>query len=187
MEQIYLDNIDEGVEDNFPLWIEGIDTTFAPFVVTPLRLVYEALKLARAGPEDCLIDLGCGDGRFCGVAINPPFCVKEAWGIEVDDGALQKAYEAKAKLSCQSVKFDKINFDDDAFLNMLVQDKQWTLMVVVLTIDFQKSKSQFLRQWLEASNRRRCVSVFFNLHGIDGVECIASTEKCYVYAATKCR
>ncbi len=35
-----------------------------PFVVTPMNVVARMLDIARVGPRDYLIDLGCGDGRI---------------------------------------------------------------------------------------------------------------------------
>ncbi|CAI7782323.1 unnamed protein product [Closterium sp. NIES-53] len=36
----------------------------APYVPTPPHVVREMLRLARAGPDDVVCDLGCGDGRL---------------------------------------------------------------------------------------------------------------------------
>lgn len=35
-----------------------------PFVVTPMNVVARMLDIARVGPKDYVIDLGCGDGRI---------------------------------------------------------------------------------------------------------------------------
>jgi SAM-dependent methyltransferase len=35
-----------------------------PFVPTPMKVVERMLEMARVGPNDRLIDLGCGDGRI---------------------------------------------------------------------------------------------------------------------------
>jgi SAM-dependent methyltransferase len=40
------------------------DPSFAPFVVTPLDVVQEMLKLAEVRPDDVVYDLGSGDGRI---------------------------------------------------------------------------------------------------------------------------
>ena len=40
------------------------DPSFAPFVVTPLDVVQEMLKLAELRPDDVVFDLGSGDGRI---------------------------------------------------------------------------------------------------------------------------
>src|SRR3954467_9010056 len=42
-----------------------------PFVPTPHALVEAMLDLARVGPGDYLIDLGCGDGRIAIAAARP--------------------------------------------------------------------------------------------------------------------
>jgi protein-L-isoaspartate O-methyltransferase len=40
------------------------DPSFAPFVVTPLDVVQEMLKLAEVRQDDVVFDLGSGDGRI---------------------------------------------------------------------------------------------------------------------------
>jgi SAM-dependent methyltransferase len=40
------------------------DPSFAPFVVTPLDVVQEMLKLAEVRQDDLVFDLGSGDGRI---------------------------------------------------------------------------------------------------------------------------
>lgn len=35
-----------------------------PFVATPMKVVARMLDIAKVGPQDYLIDLGCGDGRI---------------------------------------------------------------------------------------------------------------------------
>src|SRR3972149_3322563 len=40
------------------------DPSFAPFVVTPLDVVQEMLKLAEVRQSDVVYDLGSGDGRI---------------------------------------------------------------------------------------------------------------------------
>ncbi|AEM39805.1 Methyltransferase type 11 [Pyrolobus fumarii 1A] len=57
----------------------------APFIPSPLSVVYEALSLARLSPCDVLYDLGAGDGRVVVIAARD-FRVKKAVGVEIDDG-----------------------------------------------------------------------------------------------------
>jgi precorrin-6B methylase 2 len=67
---------------------------------TPMRIVHEMLKIAKVGPGDVLIDLGCGDGRIpitaataygakaSGVDLNPDILVearKNAMRAGVED------------------------------------------------------------------------------------------------------
>ncbi len=56
----------------------------APFIPSPLRLIYEALSLARVGPCDIVYDLGCGDGRVVVIAARD-FGAKRAVGVEIDE------------------------------------------------------------------------------------------------------
>lgn len=56
---------------------------FVPYVPTPYPVIRAMLKLAGAGPDDIVYDLGCGDGRILIVAVKD-FNVKKAVGIEID-------------------------------------------------------------------------------------------------------
>eukprot|EP01054_Gregarina_sp_Poly1_P000142 Gregarina_sp_Poly_1__141@NODE_1031_length_5291_cov_107_018185_g716_i0_p3_GENE_NODE_1031_length_5291_cov_107_018185_g716_i0NODE_1031_length_5291_cov_107_018185_g716_i0_p3_ORF_typecomplete_len202_score31_58DOT1/PF08123_13/5_5e12PrmA/PF06325_13/4_6e09Methyltransf_31/PF13847_6/2_1e08Methyltransf_25/PF13649_6/3_9e06MTS/PF05175_14/6_1e06MetW/PF07021_12/9e06Methyltransf_23/PF13489_6/2_2e05UPF0020/PF01170_18/2e05Methyltransf_18/PF12847_7/3_5e05Methyltransf_4/PF02390_17/0_00017N6_Mtase/PF02384_16/9_4e05C len=178
---------DSDLENNFPLWIEGVDTTFAPFVPTPMRLVREVLASGNTNPKDGLIDLGCGDGRFCISAV-VEYGAKKAWGIDIDEQALSRAncalnvmQQNGALSNSDAVKFDAINFDCDELLENIVQDPQWTILVTVLTGDFQKARQSFVRQFLNRYHNRRWLSVFFNLNEIENVTCYKRSGKTFVY------
>lgn len=63
----------------------------APYVPSPLIVVKNMLKLAGAGPDDVVYDLGCGDGRILFTAVEE-FSVKRAVGYELNPtmcGSLQ--------------------------------------------------------------------------------------------------
>lgn len=63
-------------------WGDGSDNV-APYVPTPMNVVHEMLKLARAGPGDVLYDLGCGDGRIILAAVEE-YNVDRAVGYEIN-------------------------------------------------------------------------------------------------------
>jgi len=63
-------------------WGDGSDSV-APYVPTPMNVVHEMLKLARAGPGDVLFDLGCGDGRILLAAVEE-YNVDRAVGYEIN-------------------------------------------------------------------------------------------------------
>ncbi|MEM0199086.1 MAG: protein-lysine N-methyltransferase [Desulfurococcaceae archaeon] len=65
---------------------------FVPYVPTPYPVVRAMLKLANAGPDDVVYDLGCGDGRILVVAAKE-FNVKKAVGIELDKERYKIALE----------------------------------------------------------------------------------------------
>jgi len=52
-----------------------------PYVPTPEKVVRKMLEIAKAGPEDIVYDLGCGDGRII-VTAAKEFHVKKAVGVE---------------------------------------------------------------------------------------------------------
>jgi len=61
-----------------------------PYVPTPIPVVRAMLKLAGAGPDDIVYDLGCGDGRILIIAVKE-FNVKKAVGVEKDPERLNEA------------------------------------------------------------------------------------------------
>lgn len=60
-------------------WSKG---WLVPYVSTPLGTVRRMLSIARAGPDDVVYDLGCGDGRMLLTAVKE-FGVKRAVGYEI--------------------------------------------------------------------------------------------------------
>lgn len=62
-----------------------------PFVPTPHSLVEKMLDLARVGPADYLIDLGCGDGR---IAVAAARRGARALGVDLDPLRIAEAQAA---------------------------------------------------------------------------------------------
>ena len=54
----------------------------APWLPTPMKKVHKMLQLADVGPDDLVIDLGCGDGRIITTAVRRYGA--RAVGIEID-------------------------------------------------------------------------------------------------------
>jgi cyclopropane fatty-acyl-phospholipid synthase-like methyltransferase len=67
----------------------------APFRATPMELVERMLSLAGVGPDDRLVDLGCGDGRIVIAAARRGAF---ALGIDIDPARIAEA-EAAARLA----------------------------------------------------------------------------------------
>lgn len=63
-----------------------------PYVPTPEKVVRKMLEIAKAGPEDIVYDLGCGDGRII-VTAAKEFHVKKAVGVEINDERIKEAIE----------------------------------------------------------------------------------------------
>jgi hypothetical protein len=59
------------------------DESVAPYVPTPMTIVKSMLEIAKAGPGDTLVDLGCGDGRILTMAVEE-FDVDKAIGYELN-------------------------------------------------------------------------------------------------------
>ena len=77
-------------------WGDGTDSV-APYVPTPMSVVRSMLELIEAGPEDTVIDLGCGDGRILIMAVEE-FNVVRAIGYELNKHLVETAeYNIKEK------------------------------------------------------------------------------------------
>ena len=63
-----------------------------PYVPTPEPVAREMLRIANAGPNDIVYDLGCGDGRILVIAARE-FGVKKAVGIEIREDKVKEAIE----------------------------------------------------------------------------------------------
>lgn len=62
-----------------------------PFVPTPHELVRKMLDLGQVGPDDYLIDLGCGDGR---IAVAAALRGARALGVDLDPLRIAEAHAA---------------------------------------------------------------------------------------------
>jgi hypothetical protein len=65
-----------------------------PFLPTPVGVIDVLLDLAEVGPDDTLVDLGCGDGRVLVRAAVSRGC--RAIGVDHDAGLVRRAREAAA-------------------------------------------------------------------------------------------
>lgn len=86
----------------------------APFDATPHPVVAEMLRLAEAGPDDVVYDLGSGDGRIVIAAVRD-FGVRQGVGVELDPRRVRQGREnaRKAGVSDRArfVRGDVFRFD----------------------------------------------------------------------------
>ncbi|KAL3779067.1 hypothetical protein ACHAW5_005672 [Stephanodiscus triporus] len=71
--------------------------TLSPWVPCPDAVVRRVLEVANVGPNDVHVDLGCGDGRLCFAAMDPPFVAKESYGVDVDPNVLAMCREREGR------------------------------------------------------------------------------------------
>ena len=65
------------------------DDSLGPFLSTPDQLVEPLLEFGGIGPDDCVLDIGCGDGRIVVAAAEHSGC--RAIGIERSDDLVERA------------------------------------------------------------------------------------------------
>ncbi|RLG85219.1 MAG: SAM-dependent methyltransferase [Thermoprotei archaeon] len=127
-----------------------------PFVPTPIPVVDFMLKVANAGPNDVVYDLGCGDGRIPIRAVEV-FNVRKAVCVEIRRDLYEKALsEVRAK----GLEDKVIVINDDMF-NVDVSE------ATIVTLFLLTSVNKLLRPKLERELRRgaRVVSHEFEIPG----------------------
>jgi SAM-dependent methyltransferase len=131
-------------------------TQLAPWIPTPIKIVYEALDLAWVGPCDVVYDLGSGDGRVVVIAVRD-FKAKRAVGVEVDP-ALVEVARAKAKMEHVD---DRVEIIEDSFFNVYIGE------ATVVYLYLYKSINEQLKPKLEAELKpgTRVVAVDFPVPG----------------------
>ncbi|KAI9019540.1 S-adenosyl-L-methionine-dependent methyltransferase [Phycomyces nitens] len=167
--------------DPFPAYLEGIDTTLAPFCPTSANRVLQALEMAKVGRDDRLLDLGSGDGRFCTAAV--AVCgAAHAMGIESDSGLVDLS-----KSLCRQVLGDtlQVEFIEGDLLGLpgLVRDPKWTVIVLFLLPDHTDKFADLLRYHHDRG--ARIVSLVFNLNEIQGLSLKVSDEPQGIYVYEK--
>ena len=128
----------------------------APWIPTPVSVVYAALEAAWAGPCDVVYDLGSGDGRAVVIAARD-FCVKKAVGVEFDP-VLVELSKAKARMDGVA---DRVEIVEDDFFRVSLRGA--TLVYIYLYMSINEK----LRPKLEEELRpgARVVTIDFPVPG----------------------
>ncbi|CAO3627529.1 unnamed protein product [Mucor fragilis] len=173
---------DESVEDPFPAYLDGIDTTLAPFCPTSANRVLKALRMAQVGPNDIVVDLGSGDGRFVTAAV-AEFNASRAVGIESDSDLVETSKKLANQVLASSNTATQFILGDLLDLPKLVHDTDWTVMIVFLLPDHtDKFADLLLHHYRKGA---RIISLVFNLNEIPELNLIASDmpEGIFVYGS----
>lgn len=172
------DIYDESEEDPFPAYIDGIDTTLAPFCPTSAIRVLKALTMAKVNSNDKLIDLGSGDGRFVTAAISE-FNATRAVGIESDSLLVEKSKLLSDQVLSPSN--NRIEFIEGDLLNLpkIVRDIEWSVIVLFLLPDHTDKFSDLLLY--HYNKGARIVSLVFNLDEIPELNLLTSDEQDGIY------
>jgi len=167
-------------EQDMPLWIDGVDTTYAPFIPTSTRRVILALEMVRLTSSDKVLDVGSGDGRFCYAAV-AFFAAQKAIGIEYE----QDLVDRSTQLAQDYVDQGRISFlraDLTHWRQSTVMlSKEWTVIVVFLSPEGGTDMEEWLVQEFERGVR--IVALVFDLKHLKGLHCTVedSQEGIWVY------
>jgi len=127
-----------------------------PYVPTPYPVVRAMLKIARAGSNDIVYDLGCGDGRILITAVKE-FDVKKAVGIEKDEARFEEARQNVIKAGVS----DRVVLINDDFFNVDISEAT-IVTLFLLTVVNEALKPKFER---ELEDDTRIVSHEFRIPG----------------------
>ncbi|KAF9348107.1 hypothetical protein BGX26_000446 [Mortierella sp. AD094] len=171
-------------ETDLPLWIDGVDTTYAPFIPTSTRRVLLALEMAHLTSEDKVLDVGSGDGRFCYAAVTF-FGAQKAIGIEYEQDLVEKSTELAQDLVDQG----RISFERADLTNWressTMKSKEWSVIVVFLSPEGGDDMEEWLVQEFERGVR--IVALVFDLKQLKGLHCSVedSQEGIWIYEKPK--
>ncbi|KAJ3049437.1 hypothetical protein HK097_009560 [Rhizophlyctis rosea] len=182
---------DEGGDNPFPKWIEGVDTTYAPYLPTSLMRLSKCLKMADVGPNDVLLDLGSGDGRFCGVAVRE-FGVRRAIGVESDEELVEISKDLAERAltladtpSTSNPYITRCEFHAgdlrDSSLHPVITDPSITVLVIFMSPEFAREHEHLI---LKHYNRgARIVSGVFDMSDLSGLKlkCKDDPDGIFVY------
>ncbi|KAI8340534.1 hypothetical protein BC941DRAFT_417506 [Chlamydoabsidia padenii] len=176
---------DAAAEDPFPAYLEGVDTSLAPFCPTSATRVLKALSMGKVGPHDRLVDLGSGDGRFVTAAVSEYGC-DTALGIETDDDLVQLSRQLADQVFGGNHLDHGVQFNQGDLLATLKTatcgELPWTVIVLFLLPDHT---DRFAEDILALHDRgARIISLVFNLNEIQGLTLQHADEQdgIYVYS-----
>lgn len=149
-----------------------------PYVPTPISVARMMLRLARAGPDDIVYDLGCGDGRILIIAVKE-FNVKKAVGIDRDPERISEARENAEKHGL----LDRIVLINNDFFNVDISEATIVTMFLLTIVN------EALRPKLEKELKdgARVVSHEFRIPGwkpfkvVDVKDSAGLTHTIYLY------
>lgn len=177
---------DAAAEDPFPAYLEGVDTSLAPFCPTSATRVLKALAMGNVGAHDRLVDLGSGDGRFVTAAVSEYGC-DTALGVETDDDLVLLSRKLADQVFGGDHLGHGVQFEQGDLLTTLkkasaVPHLPWTVVILFLLPDHS---DLFAEDILALHDRgAKIISLVFNLNEIKGLSLQLADEQdgIYVYS-----
>ncbi|KAI9209848.1 uncharacterized protein BJ171DRAFT_576635 [Polychytrium aggregatum] len=170
----------------------------APFLPSTKLTILEACRLAELGPDDAILDIGCGDGRICAAAIQK-HRVRLAVGLDYDQELITYAescarqcgiavlpeLESKPS-STQAVRFECRDLDSPAaiaYLQQLVRDHGITAVFLFLCSEMEAKPHWrlFLRQFCLEEMGCRIVAMVIDKNDSLGTQPVRTGNGIWVY------
>ncbi|KAG0224022.1 hypothetical protein BGW41_005263 [Actinomortierella wolfii] len=156
-------------EAEFPLWIDGVDTTYAPFIPTSTRRVLIALQMVRLCATDKVLDVGSGDGRFCYAAVHF-FGAQKAVGIEYEQDLVDRSIELAPKHYLDQGRMEFMRADLTQWRDMpIMLSREWSVIIVFLSPEGGSDLEEWLVQEFERGVR--IVALVFDLKHLPRLRC----------------
>ena len=149
-------------------------------------MIIQALHFAGVGAQDCIIDLGSGDGRFCVAAVQH-FEARAAVGIEIDSELVQASQgHARACGVGSKACFTCADLTDPALdiLTLAGHAHPFTLAVVFLLPESEPLFERHVRRLYDAGVR--ILSLAFPLDNFKGLQLLKSERPLYLYGKDSC-
>jgi SAM-dependent methyltransferase len=170
------DDFHNDQEDMFPAYIDGVDTTCAPYCPSSARRIFKALTMSNVQASDHILDMGSGDGRVCAAAVSD-FNAARAIGIETEEHLIEKSWQLAKRVIPQD-KLDRLQFIQGDFLApalaSTIRDPRLTVIFLYLLPEFNHLYKDFLIEHYERGTR--IVSLTFDLKDIQELELQARDE-----------
>jgi len=103
-----------------------------PYVPTPQETVHRMLEMAQPQPDEYLIDLGSGDGRFVIQAVTN-WDVRKAVGVEIDP---ERVAEARENARAAGIE-DRVEFEEGDLFDMDFTDADVLTMYLLESINLK--------------------------------------------------
>ena len=133
------------------------------------------------GPQDCIIDLGSGDGRFCAAAVQQ-FNARAAVGIEIDSELVQASQEharacgvgSRACFTCADLTEPSLDI-----LTLAGDAHPFSVAIVFLLPQSEPLFERHVRRLYDAGVR--ILSLAFALDNFKGLQLLTSERPLFLY------
>jgi hypothetical protein len=145
--------------------LDALGPFIAPYVPCHRDVVVKSLSFAEVGPQDILVDLGCGDARILVSALESPVPPLRCIGVELDPVLAALVRKDQARWISEKEEDCKLELlEKDMFTVDLVGLDATVLILYLLPAGLEKLKTN-LSKWLIAPSqkKKRIVTITYSI------------------------